>query len=80
MTRTLPAQDYSLLPKRRGATHVFFGSQFGDREEGRDVCAEDENPGLSQPRRSQGSFFQDFFSGARTTMATDFVGGGWTDG
>ena len=43
----------------------FFGSRFGIRDGswGRDDCAdEDENPGLSQPRRSEGSFFQDFFS------------------
>ena len=50
---------YSLLPVKRSGTHAFFGSRFGDRDgvKGHDGCAdEDENFGLSQPRRSEGSF------------------------
>ena len=50
-------------------------SQFGDRDGvlGRDSCAdEDENPGLSQPQRSETSFFQDFFSVDGTTDSSAF--------
>ena len=58
-------QPFSLLPDKRRATRAFFVSRFGDRdlEKGRDGFAdEDENPGLSQPQRCEGSFSTTFFS------------------
>ena len=58
------------------ALRTFFVSRLGDRDGvyGRDVCVdEDENQGLSQPRRSEGSFFfHDFFVCDGTTDSSAF--------
>ena len=59
---------------------LFFGSQCVDRDgvKGRDGFAdEDENPGLSQPQRCEGSFFKYFFQCDGSTVArTRFTAGG----